>query len=1315
MLALGAVGKCQDKAWRPFLLVSFLLVLLSAGSAAAQAPNQESARFRDGTVLAGFVAGASQQEAEQIITSVGAQHLRTIGHGTYVLRVPLGGVDATVKALLTHPQVRYAEPDFIERSDGVPNDPFFSLQWGFQNTGQSSGGQTGVAGADEKAVSAWDITHGSSSVVVAVVDTGIEYTHPDLAANVWSNPGGINGCAAGTHGYNVLTSVCDPMDDDTVYNGHGTHVSGIIGAVTNNGTGVAGVNWQTSLLGVKWVDASGDGATSDLITALDWVVSAKQAGVNIRVVNDSQTWPGTAASQALSDEIDVLGSNDILFVTASGNTAQDNDTVPRYPCVYDRPTQICVAASDNTDHLWSSANWGPNTVNLAAPGFSIYSTLRGASYGYISGGSMAAAQVSGAAALILSTGYQPVATLKATILNNVDVLSALSGLVNTSGRLDICKAISGCGAPTNTALPVISGTVQEGSPLATSNGAWTQSPTSYTYQWNRCDTSGANCAAIANAIQQTYPLTANDVGSTLRATVTAHNAIGTNSATSLQTIVVPGTSPTITTQSLPAGTQGAAYSTTLSATGGVPPYSWSLINSTSLPAGLQLNAGTGAITGTPTGNGTTNFTVQVTDHNSKTATQALSITVNPPPTITTTTLPSGSQNVAYSASLAASNGTPPYSWTQINGTSLPAGLQLNSSTGAITGTPTGSGTTNFTVQVTDTNAASASAPLSITVNAALFARLQSASVEGSAVSSISVAFPAGNTAGNLIIAFVRASTTAQTITLSDTAGNTYTQAVSQGQTTDGHQAAIFYAANIKSGANTVTATFSGTNNHPFLAIYEYRGLSTTNPLDKTSAAQGTSATASSGATATTTAANELVFAGLGLPSSSTTTVTAGSSFTLEQQDTRSGGSRAASEDQIVSATGSYAGTFTLSVSDNWSAVVATFLPPSASAPPTITTASLPAGTQNAAYNATLAATGGTSPYSWTLINGTTLPAGLLLNSSTGAITGTPSGTGGTNFTVQVTDKNSETASKALSTTVNPPPSITTTALPNGTQNVAYSASLAASNGTPPYSWTLINGTTLPAGLQLNSSTGAITGSPTGNAGATNFTVQVRDTNGASASANLSITITVNAAGPARVQVASIEGSAVSSVSVAFPAGNTAGNLIIAFVRASTTTQTITLSDTAGNTYTQAVSQGQTTDGHETAIFYAANVKSGANTVTATFSGTNNHPFLAIYEYRGVSTLDKTAGAQGTSAAASSGATATTTAANELVFVGLGLPSSATQTATAGTGFTLEQQDTRSGGSRAASEDQTVTTTGTFSGSFSLSSSSNWTCIVATFR
>jgi subtilisin family serine protease len=149
-------------------------------------------------------------------------------------------------------------------------------------------------------------------VVVGVVDSGVDYNHPDLAANIWSNPGGVGGCPAGTHGYNVVASTCDPMDQDTKYGGHGTHVAGIIGAVGNNGIGVTGVDWNTTILPVKFVNSSGTGSTSQMIAALEWVLAAKQAGVNVRVINDSLSVAATASSQALADEVDRLGANDIL-------------------------------------------------------------------------------------------------------------------------------------------------------------------------------------------------------------------------------------------------------------------------------------------------------------------------------------------------------------------------------------------------------------------------------------------------------------------------------------------------------------------------------------------------------------------------------------------------------------------------------------------------------------------------------------------------------------------------------------------------------------------------------------------------------------------------------------------------------------------------------------------------------------------------------------------------------------------------------------------------------------------------------------------
>ena len=252
------------------------------------------------------------------------------------------------------------------------------------------------------------------------------------------------------------------MDDETTYGGHGTHVAGILGAVGNNARGVAGVNWATTILPVKWLDSTGDGSTSDLISALNWVLQAQAAGVNIRVVNDSATFFGTAFSQALSDEIDLLGQHNILFVTAAGNTGDDNDDplVRRYPCGYNRPTEICVTASDQNDTLPSWANYGATTVDLAAPGDEIYSTLRNGTYGYVNGGSMASPQVAGAAALLLSVGDLSTAALKAQILNNVDPVPALTGLVRTGGRLDICKAIPACAplpAPVNSTPATITG------------------------------------------------------------------------------------------------------------------------------------------------------------------------------------------------------------------------------------------------------------------------------------------------------------------------------------------------------------------------------------------------------------------------------------------------------------------------------------------------------------------------------------------------------------------------------------------------------------------------------------------------------------------------------------------------------------------------------------------------------------------------------------------------------------------------------------------------------------------------------------------
>jgi subtilisin family serine protease len=1064
-------------------LTSTLLVSLVAPIIAMCAADDSLPPHRDGVVLLKFTNGTSASEQKTILNSLAGNVIREIGVNVNVVNVGRGRVSQVIQLGKKLPQLVYVEPDYYVAAVGdqdstddplvstssapallpvrpggssasispsagatvktasgllaLPNDSHITSQWALQNTGQTLNGVTGTAGADERAASAWSVATGTNSVVVAVLDTGVQYSHPDLVSNMWNNPGGIGGCAAGTHGYNILAATCDPMDDEINYGGHGTHVAGILGAVGNNAAGVAGVNWTTSIMAVKWVNSSDSGLTSDLISAMDWVIHAKQAGVNVRVVNDSQTWAGTAFSQSLSDEIDLLTANDILFVTAAGNTAQDNDTTPRYPCSYNRPGEICVTASDQHDNLWTStstvgANYGTTTVQLAAPGVNIYSTKRLSNYGFITGGSMASPQVAGTAALILSQGYQSVSNLRATILAGVDVLPSLTSYVATGGRLNVCKAVPGCstastGIPANTAAPVVTGIPQYGGVMGASTGSWTGAPTAYSYQWYRCS-SGSTCASILGATSETYAvLSPGDVGSTLAVTIKASNSSGITSVQSSQSGIVSTASSPFTLNSTITDGQTISGSVlwqsspaqavnfvqfyidgVLCQTIASSPYEYNqsttgLFDSTLLANGTHalglralandnrtyafygaavtisnpprntvlpvitgtavqgqiLSVSKGSWTNSPTmytyrwnrcdttgascaaisGATANTYVVAAADVGS---TLRASVTATNPVgsttaqsaqtavvttgslTITTTSLPKGTQKAAYSATLAASGGVTPYTWSVVSG-SLPTGLSLTASTGVISGTPTATGTSNFTVQVKDNKAQTASRALSITINtAAAIALAQSNAVQGSSVGSIAAAFPGSNTAGNLILAFVRMSSSTQTVTVTDSAGNAYTDAVSQVQTADGSQVHLFYAKNIIGGTNTITATFSASNNHPWLAIYEYSGLSKTAPLDQKAAAQGNSVAPNTGSTPTTTAANELLFVGMGLPASFTGTVTAGASYTQALKDSST--SPASNETAVVTATGAYTGTFTLSAAANWSAVIATFKP-----------------------------------------------------------------------------------------------------------------------------------------------------------------------------------------------------------------------------------------------------------------------------------------------------------------------------------------------------------------------------------------------------
>lgn len=302
----------------------------------------------------------------------------------------------------SHPAVKYAEPNYILRAIGMPDDPRFPELWGMHNTGQTGG----VADADIDAPEAWDVTTGSSDVIIGVIDTGVDYNHPDLQANMWVNPGEIpgngidddgNGVIDDVHGFSSANNNGDPMDG----NGHGTHVSGTIGAKGNNGLGVVGVNWDVKIIGCQFLTPAGTGSTADAIACIDYMTDLKvNHGVDIKATNNS--WGGGGFSQALKDSIEAAGEAGILFLAAAGNDTSDNDVSPHYPSNYESDIVMSIASTDSSDGISWFSNWGATSVDMAAPGSAILSTVPGGGYESYSGTSMATPMVTGVAALVWS-------------------------------------------------------------------------------------------------------------------------------------------------------------------------------------------------------------------------------------------------------------------------------------------------------------------------------------------------------------------------------------------------------------------------------------------------------------------------------------------------------------------------------------------------------------------------------------------------------------------------------------------------------------------------------------------------------------------------------------------------------------------------------------------------------------------------------------------------------------------------------------------------------------------------------------------------
>ena len=311
--------------------------------------------------------------------------------------------------------VEFAEPDYIGHVALMPNDRYYTngTLWGLNKI---------------EAPAAWDVRTSASNIVVAVLDTGVRYTHEDLKSNIWANP------IDGSHGWNALMGTSDPSDDSG--NGHGTMVAGVLGAVGNNGKGVVGVAWQVQIMACKCFNAQGKGTVSDCVTCMEY---ARTNGA--RIINAS--W-GFTNSLALSNAVYTLRDAGIIVVAACGNDATNTDVNPTYPASYPMDNVVSVAATASDDTLASFSNYGATSVHLAAPGVSIESTFVATDSFYYTdtGTSFAAPYVSGALALLLaehpSENYQSVIN---RVLTATDPLPSLAGKCVTGGRLNLRKAL----------------------------------------------------------------------------------------------------------------------------------------------------------------------------------------------------------------------------------------------------------------------------------------------------------------------------------------------------------------------------------------------------------------------------------------------------------------------------------------------------------------------------------------------------------------------------------------------------------------------------------------------------------------------------------------------------------------------------------------------------------------------------------------------------------------------------------------------------------------------------------------------------------
>lgn len=542
------------------------------------------------------------------------------------------GVEEAIKLYKSDSTVEYAEPNFTLKAFNTPNDPLFNELWGLYNTGQTGG----TSGADIKALEAWNIAAGNTNVVVAVIDSGIDYTHADITWNLWTNSGEIpndgidndgNGYVDDVYGIDTFNHDADPIDD----HGHGTHVAGTIGAVGNNTLGVVGINWNVKIMACKFLGSYGYGYTDGAIECLDYIKALRDRGVTVIATNNS--WGGGGYSQALYDAINQ--QQNILFIAAAGNGSIDNDENEAYPANYELPNVISVAATDHNDNMAYFSQYGRRSVHVGAPGVDIVSLRANgtdiygdgqhfipagdpnAAYYRASGTSMATPHVTGLAALIKSEDMsRDWKAIKNLILTGGDTIASMDETTIMGKRINAYGSLGCTDSPAFSILKY---------PATLSVGTTvTLSALSI-----NCESSSGP-VTVTTALGETIYISDDGVSPDFAAgdgiftgTWTPSREVERltfSSPAGTETIVTPAL---VISAYLPEGNlRIPSYNHTLTSRGGLAPYSWSIISGT-LPQGLSFNGSTGNISGNVTTTGQTQLTVQVTDSFNGTATKNL--------------------------------------------------------------------------------------------------------------------------------------------------------------------------------------------------------------------------------------------------------------------------------------------------------------------------------------------------------------------------------------------------------------------------------------------------------------------------------------------------------------------------------------------------------------------------------------------------------------------------------------------------------------------------------------------------------------------